>query len=40
MFDEIHGVGPVTALQFFNKGFRTIEDLRKNQHILNESQKV
>ena len=40
MFDEIHGVGPATALQFYNKGFRTINDLRKNTHLLNEAQKV
>jgi len=40
MFDDIHGVGPATALQFYNKGFRTIDDLRKNTHLLTESQKI
>ena len=29
-----------TAIEFFHKGLRTIEDLRRNQHLLNDNQKV
>lgn len=34
------GIGPVTALHLYNKGYRTIEDLRRNQQMFNEEQKV
>lgn len=40
LFDAIWGVGTETALQFYQKGFRTLDDLRKNEHILNDNQKV
>ena len=40
LFDEIYGVGPATANNWYNKGLRTIADIRKNQHLLNDDQKV
>jgi len=37
---EVWGIGPTTAEKFYYKGIKTIEDLRKNEHLLNDNQKV
>jgi DNA polymerase lambda len=40
LFDSVWGIGVETATRFYQKGFRTLEDLRKNEHLLNVWQKV
>ena len=40
LFDDIYGVGPYTAVNWYNKGWRTIEDVRKHQHLLTNEQKA
>lgn len=40
LFYSIWGVGPATAFKFYQKGFRTIEDLKNNPHVLDEWQKL
>ena len=37
---EVWGIGATTAERLYYKGIRTIEDLNKNQHLLNTNQKV
>lgn len=39
LFTDIHGVGPTTAQQFVNQGFRTLEDLKERAH-LTRQQKI
>lgn len=34
------GIGPTTAEKLYFKGIKTIEELRKNQNLLNDNQKV
>ncbi len=36
----ISGIGTVHANKFYNLGFRTLADLRNNQHVLNWKQKI
>ena len=40
IFTEIYGVGEAKAEDLVDKGFLTIEDLRKNQDVLNDKQKI
>jgi DNA polymerase lambda len=40
LFDDVWGVGIESALKFYQRGFRTLEDLRKNTHLLTEWQKI
>jgi Fingers domain of DNA polymerase lambda. len=40
LFDSIWGVGIESATKFYQMGFRTLDDLRKNTHILTEWQKI
>ncbi|CAK77452.1 unnamed protein product (macronuclear) [Paramecium tetraurelia] len=37
---RVWGIGPTTAATFYFKGIRTLEDLRKNKHLLNRNQQV
>lgn len=39
LFGEVWGIGPATALKFYEKGHRTLEDL-KNEDSLTHSQKL
>ncbi|KAM0961832.1 hypothetical protein ACFX2I_021039 [Malus domestica] len=39
LFEEIWGVGPATALKFYEKGYRTLDEL-KNEDSLTKSQKL
>jgi DNA polymerase/3'-5' exonuclease PolX len=39
LFMTVHGIGPVTAFKFYNKGYRTIEDLISLAP-LNDTQKI
>ena len=39
MFVEVWGIGPATALKIYEKGHRTLEDL-KNEDSLTHSQKL
>lgn len=39
-FKTIHGIGNVAAKKLFDAGMRTIEDLKKNTHLLNDVQKA
>ncbi|KAJ6324271.1 hypothetical protein OIU76_011553 [Salix suchowensis] len=39
LFGEVWGIGPATALKFYDKGHRTLEDL-KNEDSLTHSQKL
>jgi nucleotidyltransferase/DNA polymerase involved in DNA repair len=36
----VWGVGPVKAKQLYDAGIRSIEDLRKKQHLLTDMQKI
>ena len=40
MFDSIWGVGIGSAHKFYSMGFRTLDDLKKNEHILTDWMKV
>lgn len=40
LFTGIWGIGPSRAELLYKKGFRTIEDLRKNQSYLTDNQKI
>ncbi|KAL6861744.1 hypothetical protein ACP4OV_017444 [Aristida adscensionis] len=35
LFGEVWGVGPATALKFYEKGHRTLDDLRKDESLTN-----
>ncbi|CAD8172309.1 unnamed protein product [Paramecium octaurelia] len=37
---RVWGIGPTTAATFYFKGIKTLDDLRKNQHLLNRNQQV
>ncbi|CAD8073711.1 unnamed protein product [Paramecium sonneborni] len=37
---RVWGIGPTTAATFYFKGIKTLEDLKKNQHLLNRNQQV
>ncbi|CAD8077698.1 unnamed protein product [Paramecium primaurelia] len=37
---RVWGIGPTTAATFYFKGIKTLDDLRKNQHLLNKNQQV
>ena len=40
LFEDIYGVGPVTAEQWYNRGLRTLEDLAKIYNEMTDSQKL
>jgi DNA polymerase/3'-5' exonuclease PolX len=40
LFGKIHGVGPKAAEKWYNLGWRTLEDVEKNQGQLTNAQKV
>lgn len=40
MFKDISGVGDVKALELVKQNMRSIEELRQNQHLLNDKQKL
>ena len=35
LFGEVWGVGPATALKLYEKGHRTLDDLRKDESLTN-----
>ncbi|CAD8086303.1 unnamed protein product [Paramecium sonneborni] len=37
---RVWGIGPTTATTFYFKGIKTLDDLRKNQHLLTQNQQV
>lgn len=39
MFGEVWGIGPTTAQKLYEKGYRTLEDL-KNEESLTHAQKL
>ena len=39
-FADVWGVGPVKAKALYEQGMRSINDLRKNQHLLTNQQKI
>eukprot|EP00914_Ancora_sagittata_P007174 GHVO01014211.1.p1 GENE.GHVO01014211.1~~GHVO01014211.1.p1 ORF type:complete len:549 (-),score=94.52 GHVO01014211.1:131-1735(-) len=39
-FTKIHGVAFATAEKFVAMGFKTLDDLRQNSHVLNSNQKI
>lgn len=39
LFGEIWGIGPATALKLYEKGYRTLDDL-KNESSLTHAQKI
>lgn len=39
LFGEVWGVGPATALKLYEKGHRTLDDLRKDESLTN-AQKI
>jgi len=40
LFNSIWGFGPIAANKLYKKGFRTLEDLKKNQDLLTHWQKI
>ena len=40
LFNSLWGFGPKAADKLYKKGFRTIQDLEKNQNLLTYWQKV
>ena len=40
LFKTVHGIGNVTAEQLYEKGYRTIEDLKKNASDLTHAQQL
>ena len=39
LFGEVWGIGPATALKLYDKGHRTLDDL-KNENSLTNSQRI
>jgi DNA polymerase lambda len=39
LFGEVWGIGPATALKLYEKGYRTLDDL-KNEELLTNSQRI
>ncbi len=39
LFGEVWGIGPATALKLYEKGYRTLDDL-KNEDSLTNSQRI
>ncbi|CAD8084561.1 unnamed protein product [Paramecium sonneborni] len=37
---RVWGIGPTTAATFYFKGIKTLDDLRKNQHLLTKNQQI
>lgn len=40
LFSNIHGIGEVRSLEFYNMGLRTIKDLKDKPNLLNNKQKI
>jgi len=40
VFTDVYGIGPKTAEDLVSKGVKTIKQLRENQHLLNDKQKI
>ena len=40
MFNKVWGAGPVTCQNWWNKGFRTLEELRSRPELLTNQQKI
>ncbi|CDW74543.1 helix-hairpin-helix motif family protein [Stylonychia lemnae] len=40
LIESVWGIGPKNAQKLYDKKIRTIEDLRKNQHLLTDMQKI
>lgn len=37
---EVWGIGPATASDLYSRGIKTIEDLRKHEHLLTKNQRM
>ena len=37
---NIYGIGPVNAKKIINEGIKSLDELKKNQHLLNDKQKI
>ena len=38
--EGVWGIGPKLALKLYKQGIKSIEDLRLNQHLLSDMQKI
>jgi DNA polymerase beta len=39
-FQTVHGIGPAKSKEFYEKGMRSIDDLKQNEHLLTHAQKI